>query len=246
MITQFRDEHAFLSNMFPVEIDYMGHKFPSVENAYQAMKCADPKQYSMFETVSPPQAKKLGKCVKLCSDWEQCKYEIMKDLLDIKFKNKELMYKLHATAPETLIEKNRWHDNYWGWCTCERCRDKIHHNHLGELLQRKRNLTIPKPDVYTMYCGSIYHRDERLCISRPAMVYDKDTYTLLRIGNYDWCMGYLEVLRSKDPSGTINAECLEFDIRKMSMHAICEVMNRCLEYTGYVGNFITGKEYVSE
>lgn len=238
MVDDFRHDYFFLSNMYPVEIPYMGYVFPSVENAYQAMKCDDPSHYADFVGVNPPTAKKMGKFVKLCNDWDNVKYNLMRDLLDIKFSNKELLHKLHATAPETIIEGNTWHDNYWGWCRCERCRDKLHHNHLGELLQRKRNLTIPNPDIYTMYCGAIYHRDEKMMITRPAFVYDRDTYTLLRIGNHDWCMGYLE--KAVGAPG-LNIACYEFD-SKMTAYEICEEMNRLLQYTGYLEVFMKEHE----
>ena len=39
---------------------------------------------------------------------------------------------LIATAGIDLVEKNNWHDNYWGDCSCLRCY-KVGENHLGKI-----------------------------------------------------------------------------------------------------------------
>ena len=186
MITSFKDDYEFLSNFYPCKITIAGYTFPSVENAYQAMKCANPNDYAQFVNIGPAEAKKLGRKVQLRSDWEQIKYNVMRQLLDLKFQDKVLLKMLQDTAPESIIEGNYWHDNYWGMCQCDKCKSKIKYNHLGELLQRKRNLS-GTPDIYTMYEGSIYHRESKVIIERPAFLYDEDGYVLLNIGNIEWC-----------------------------------------------------------
>lgn len=47
-IDQFTGEHRFLSNFWPCEVQYANLTFPSVENAYQACKCADLKEAALF------------------------------------------------------------------------------------------------------------------------------------------------------------------------------------------------------
>ena len=114
MITSFKDDYEFLSNFYPCKITIAGYTFPSVENAYQAMKCANLSDYGQFVNIGPAEAKKLGRKVQLRSDWEQIKYNVMRQLLDLKFQDKVLLKMLQDTAPESIIEGNYWHDNYWG------------------------------------------------------------------------------------------------------------------------------------
>ena len=42
-ITRFHEEYRFLSNFYPVKVEYDGVQYPTVEHAYQA--AADGKKY---------------------------------------------------------------------------------------------------------------------------------------------------------------------------------------------------------
>ena len=239
MITSFKDDYEFLSNFYPCKITIAGYTFPSVENAYQAMKCANLSDYGQFVNIVPAEAKKLGRKVQLRSDWEQIKYNVMRQLLDLKFQDKVLLKMLQDTAPESIIEGNYWHDNYWGMCQCDKCKSKIKYNHLGELLQRKRNLS-GTSDIYTMYEGSIYHRESKVIIERPAFLYDEDGYVLLNIGNIEWCQQRLEqFINSPTPELFKNLKIFEFgpDISKYQM---CELMNKAMMCTSFIKNIVEG------
>ena len=77
----------------------------------------------------------MGRSVKLRPDWEQSKYQIMKEGLTLKFlTHKDLADKLLATGDAWLIEGNYWHDNTWGDCQCPRCITIDGKNWLGTLL----------------------------------------------------------------------------------------------------------------
>lgn len=239
MITSFRDDYKFLSNFYPCKITIAGYTFPSVENAYQAMKCANPNDYSQFVNIGPAEAKKLGRKIQLRNDWEQIKYNVMRQLLDLKFQDKILLRMLQDTAPESIIEGNYWHDNYWGMCQCDKCKDKIKHNHLGELLQRKRNLS-GNSDIYTMFGGSIYHRDSKIIIDKPAFLYDSDGYVLLNMGNVEWCQERLDKFtNSSTPEIFKSIKIFEFDA-DLSKYQICELMNKAMMCTGYIEHIVNG------
>lgn len=45
---------------------------------------------------------------------------------------------LLRTGEEELVEGNYWHDNFWGACTCIKCKDIPKQNHLGKLLMEQR------------------------------------------------------------------------------------------------------------
>ena len=240
MITSFKDEYGFLSNFHPCTINIAGLTFPSVENAYQAMKCANPNEMQQFVNITPAEAKKLGRKITMRADFGSIKYKVMRHLLDLKFEDKGLQKLLLATAPESIVEGNYWHDNYWGICSCEKCRDKIGYNHLGELLQRKRNLLSSSPDIYTMYGGSIYHRDSKIMIERPAFLYDEDGYVLLNMGNIEWCQERLNTFMTcPTPELFQSLKIFEFGA-DLSNYKKCELMNRAFQSTGYIQRIITG------
>ena len=239
MIKSFRDEYFFLSNMYECTIEWQGLVYPSVENAYQASKCAVESEKIHFTQVNPHESKKMGKSVIMIQNFDDIKYELMRDLLDIKFKNPDLLARLLSTAPESIIEGNWWHDNYWGVCQCSRCKDKIHQNKLGELLQRKRNLSAQYSDLFTMYCGSIYNRQNQAIVERPSILYDKDTYAVIKVGPYDMCMHYLSIVANTSSSLSDSLVLYEFDTTPlMGMYLACEKMNQALQITGGLKNIL--------
>jgi len=104
-------------------------------------KCQNFNDRRMFEGITGSEAKKLGRRVKLRSDWESVKIPIMAELVRQKFKNNPaLLEKLLATGDDMLVEENTWHDNFYGDCICPRCRHIPGLNKLGHILMdlRKR------------------------------------------------------------------------------------------------------------
>lgn len=135
VIDKFKGEYAFLSNFYPVRVIFQGATYPSVENAYQAAKTLDREDRIPFEECSAKESKKLGKQLKLRSDWDSEKIAIMRLLVCQKFTipNYALHNKLLDTYPAELVEGNYWGDTFWGVC-----RGKGQ-NHLGIILMELRN-----------------------------------------------------------------------------------------------------------
>lgn len=133
----FAGERSFLSNFYPTYVTYDRILFPTVEHAYQACKTLDEAdRYRIAALATPDQAKAAGRRVKLRSDWDEIKLDIMYGLLCQKFApNSVLGRKLVATGNEELIEWNIWHDNYWGIDIRTQGKGQ---NHLGKLLMRRR------------------------------------------------------------------------------------------------------------
>ena len=146
-IVKFEEEYRFLSNFWPARIkrNYIDDdqvpslqvvtwvSFPSVEHAYQASKCVDIREASVFLEDTPAGfAKKMGAKVKLRPDWEVCKDAVMEHWVRRKFQNTELSEKLLATGDAELIEGNTWGDRYWGVC------NGIGQNKLGKILMKIR------------------------------------------------------------------------------------------------------------
>lgn len=107
-------EYFFLSNFYPLvyPIKWEGGIFYTVENAYQASKIIDRNEdhlnWIKFQSISPSQAKKLGRYIRCRTDWNDVKVSIMKKLLILKFSDNTLKQKLLATEDVELIEGNWW------------------------------------------------------------------------------------------------------------------------------------------
>ena len=139
MINQFEGGYEFLSNFYEVPFKWRGNEYPTVEHAFQAAKTRSfLKRIGISKLDTPGKAKRAGRQVELRSDWEQIKDQVMYDCLKEKFKIKELKEKLLATGNEELIEGTTWHDNYWGNCSCDKCKNIEGKNMLGKILMRVR------------------------------------------------------------------------------------------------------------
>lgn len=136
-IASFDGEYAFLSNFHPAPIHTeTGDVYPTAEHCFQAMKTDCPVDQERIRlAISPGQAKRIGRTVKLTDKWESLKDGYMSMIVEAKFvQNPDLRQKLLATGDADLIEGNTWHDNYWGNCTCPKCTDIIGRNQLGMIL----------------------------------------------------------------------------------------------------------------
>ncbi|MCK5486578.1 MAG: NADAR family protein [Desulfobacterales bacterium] len=136
--------YEFLSNFFRCDVMFLtvdGHLVTakSLEHAFQAMKTKILReQMIVLAQATPGLAKRKGWKVTLREDWDEVKLDIMLHLLYSKFADYRLLTKLVA-VDETIIEHNRWHDNYWGQCVCSRCQLKPNSNWLGILLTEVQN-----------------------------------------------------------------------------------------------------------
>ena len=140
MINCFDGEYAFLSNFYEHPIQYQGIVYPTNEHFFQAMKSLKEDERKMIAAAETPgKAKRLGRSITLRPDWEMIKYGVMLLGLRLKFCDIELREKLRKTGDEMLVEGNYWHDNTWGDCSCEQCRNIPGQNRLGRLLMQVRN-----------------------------------------------------------------------------------------------------------
>lgn len=134
-IDSFIGDNFFLSNFYesPLVVPALGVA-ASVEHAYQAFKTLDKgMRMHVLSASTPGEAKKRGRQLELRPNWEQIKYEIMHDLLVVKFfHGTKLATHLLATGDAELIEGNTWGDTYWGVCRGNGL------NNLGKLLMLRR------------------------------------------------------------------------------------------------------------
>ncbi len=125
--------YRFLSNFYPVEVEYEGIQYPTTENAYQAAKFGDEDLKRLFATKTPREVYKETRGIKPRDDWDEVKVGVMYDLLKLKFSHgSEFANKLLKTGDKEIIEGNLWHDTFWGVC------NGVGENNLGKLLMRVR------------------------------------------------------------------------------------------------------------
>lgn len=140
MITSFKGKYRFLSNFYNCEIKYLGYTYPNSEAAFQAQKFSDEKdKLKIARMKNPLSAKRKGLEADLPKNWDELSIKHMRDILEIKFKDPVLAEKLKETKPEVLVENNYWHDNKWGSCTCEQCKNIEKQNLLGNILMEIRD-----------------------------------------------------------------------------------------------------------
>lgn len=132
-INSFRGEYSFLSNFYEAPVEYEGLTYQSSEAAYQAQKCADPKDREAFTAMNPAEAKKAGRTVTIREDWEDVKISVMTGIVRAKFEqNPDLAGMLLATKDAYLEEGNNWGDRVWGTVNGEGA------NNLGLILMDTR------------------------------------------------------------------------------------------------------------
>ncbi len=158
MIAQFFGKDRYLSNFWYVPqkvtldgiLDYNdGLWYPTVEHAYQAAKSTDyADRYALAVNINEPsEAKRYGATIQVQKrkDWQQVNLIIMHELLRQKFNQQPLKRQLIATGDQELVEGNHWHDNFFGVCSCDKCKTKEQYNHLGKLLMLVRTELLTKP-----------------------------------------------------------------------------------------------------
>lgn len=135
VIDKFREEYAFLSNMFPVVIEHDGITYPSSENLYQAFKAEERRERKLIAKLPPNQSKNYWKFNQVKNQLFHCnKLKYMEIALRAKFADPYLAALLIGTGDAELIEGNWWGDGFWG------VSDKTGHGHnnLGKLLMKIR------------------------------------------------------------------------------------------------------------
>lgn len=133
MINEFRGEYFFLSNFYEAPVEFDGLHYRNTEAAFQAQKTIDPTERKRFTRLNPSEAKRLGRHVKLRTDWETVKYTMMYNIVTAKFtQNEDLRARLLAAGNEELIEGNDWGDKTWGMVNGEG------QNLLGKILMDVR------------------------------------------------------------------------------------------------------------
>ena len=142
LICSFSGKYFFLSNFYPVEMDYHGIPYSSSEAAFQAQKTTDLELRKIFSKLSAAESKRLGREIHMRPDWEQIKVEVMADIVHKKFEIPEMRKYLLSTGDTPLREGNWWGDKIWGTTTIGQGT-----NYLGKILMEERR-QIREGEIY--------------------------------------------------------------------------------------------------
>lgn len=143
VVDSFRGDFEKFSNFYPCVIHYESLNFQSVEHAYVAAKSTDilfRRKISELPADKAGYAKRLGRKCKLRPNWDLMKISLMKQFLMQKFSYDEFRTPLLSTGDIKIIEGNYWHDNFWGDCYCQKCKNIKGLNNLGKLLMKVRTI----------------------------------------------------------------------------------------------------------
>jgi len=132
MIQQFQGDYRWLSNFAPVKIIFEGHEYSSVEHAYMSAKSDDIswKEFCAISSNTPGMVKKASKTIKLKSNWENLKLQVMENCVRQKFLQEPYKTKLIETGDKYIQEGNMWGDKFYGICL----KTNQGKNHLGKII----------------------------------------------------------------------------------------------------------------
>lgn len=154
IIDSFTGVNKIYSNFYPVIVQFEGLNYPTVEHAYVASKSKEHFFRKLIVALPASKAglaKKRGRTIRLRGDWKDVQIDIMHGLLCQKFKQEPFRTKLLATSDAKLIEGNFWHDNHWGNCSCDNCKNIDGQNWLGRLIMDIRSQIEEKGNCYRRY-----------------------------------------------------------------------------------------------
>lgn len=106
VIDSFRADHLFLSNFYPVRLQFRGRVFPTAEHAFMSAKTTDERSIEQIRTAATPaDAKRIGRTVPLVPDWDRIRFDVMAEVLAAKFDVAELADDLVSTGSAVLVER---------------------------------------------------------------------------------------------------------------------------------------------
>lgn len=142
VVTEFKGEHAYLSNFDMNKFEWRGIEFPSGEHAFSYAKAFYSKSYrftddyqsKVLNAKTPGLAKREGRSMLIDVDeWDKRKVMHMREIVHAKFLGVQgYAGQLINTGAMMLVEGNTWNDTFWG-----RCGGKGF-NTLGAILMEER------------------------------------------------------------------------------------------------------------
>jgi len=109
-----KTEFSCFSNFAKIPVKAYGRVWPTSEHLFQAMKSLDAaEQEEIRKAPTPLKSKRMGRQTKLRPDWESVKYNVMVEIIRIKFASNPLRAILLSTGCRPIYEDSPY-DKIWG------------------------------------------------------------------------------------------------------------------------------------
>lgn len=104
------------SNFSKHPIDLQGKIYPTSEHLYQALKMQDPAEHEKVRLAKTPKQSKViaYQCISMYPDWDDQKYDVMLDILRIKFEQHDVVKKALLSSAGLDIQEASPYDWWWG------------------------------------------------------------------------------------------------------------------------------------
>jgi ribA/ribD-fused uncharacterized protein len=164
LVNGFTGDTRFLSMFSPHPVTWQGQRYPTGEAAFHAGKTDDPQLRAWIAAASTPaEAKRRGRQVPLRAGWdEHHRHVVMQQVIENKFTDPDLAAQLLATGDDLLVERNTWHDQTWGCCSCSRHQAVPGQNLLGRYLMGHRARRAPERAGQWVRVACTGHRPQGL------------------------------------------------------------------------------------
>lgn len=143
-ITEFRVGYEFLNPFHICNFKYKDCSYKSIIEAFYCVK--DEKHKTIYREISTFDRKDVPILImKLAHEFgfeiKEEDYELLKDIVKSKFTykyNEDIKKELLETRGKILMNMGMHHNNIWGYCVCDKCRDKEHKDLYAKLLMEVR------------------------------------------------------------------------------------------------------------
>ena len=133
-IAGFLGDYALLNPAYLEPCEYDGDIYPTIIMAVEASKF-DKLQRKVFQHGSARVATQG-----YARPYTAKQLEVLTELLKKRFApGTKFRECLDSTKGSDLVYSNEMHRNWYGSCTCDRCRASVTHNYVGEILERIRD-----------------------------------------------------------------------------------------------------------
>lgn len=107
--------------------------YPSAENAFQAMKCADDADRLRFVGISPEEAARLGRIIPIRQNWNVLRIPFMIRIMYEKIRKNRLHFLLTQAHIMQNLFCNTHGDLFWGTNTKGEGKNNLYHAYVSAI-----------------------------------------------------------------------------------------------------------------
>jgi len=146
-ITWFHNGYEFLNPYHINGFNYNNEYYNSIIEAFFCEKDSEHKKLyknvnSLNAEKAPAFIEKLADSYNIHIDDTKEDYDLFKNIIRAKFTyeyNKNIKKELLETSGKILQNMGKHHNNIWGYCTCDKCKDKEHKDLYAKILMEIRD-----------------------------------------------------------------------------------------------------------